>query len=1277
MLARALVTLVLLLITALAALWGWAGSEGSLASVLRLATRELPAPMQLDARDVHGTLLHGGQIGQLDFSQPGLALQLQGLRIAWQPLALLHGELRVTELHAHRVALTPLQQPEPAAEETEPLQQLVLPLHVSTPLSADEIVWNAPSGGPPPTLAALRGHYDWDGRLHQLRIDQLRFADGDYRLQATLQGAAPMQLEAALQAGLQARLAPDGAPVTASARVQAAGPLAGHDARLVLDARLKGEDGNPLRARASATVLPWATQPLHEASAQLQALNLALLWPAAPQTELTGRLSLHPQEQPAQAGWALQADLTNAFSGPWDAGRLPLSALQASARLDGSLLELDSARVEVGSGRIEVQQARYGLASGALQGRLSVHELKPALLHRQLEAAPVNGEISASGSLQDGLDLQASLRGAAAHQRDRWQFEQLQLKARWQGETIHISTLTLAALQAKVQASGLSLDLAARAGSGRVGASVPGASLQLQGELAPRRGKGQVELALQNAQALQGWLGALPLPLPLPPELTQAEIKGQGRLQAQWQGGWQTLLDAAQGKSAAEAPAVQATLQVPQLDYRPAAGAPLALRKLQARLEGTPANMALSLDASASQGRDEALLSAGVHLRGSAAVLGQGHWQAHLAELSLQARQGRRPGPWRLQLQSPATLVLRTQAGLQIDASALDARLEGPQAGAALLQAEALHLALPAAGAAPQALRLNTRGSLRDLPLAWANALDAEPTPLLQRLGLGGDLVLGADWDVQMGEALQASVTLRRSGGDLHLPIDGQSTAAGLRQLQLQMLADGRELKLDAAWDSERAGQASAQASVPLQRVGGAWQIAQDAPLSGRAHAALPDVGVWSMFAPPGWRVQGSLGADVRLAGSLGMPQLSGTLGADDFAVRSVLDGIDLRDGRVRASLQGEQLQITELFVRGGSGSGARILGPSGNLTRAPGDGGSLRGSGLITWQGPQVRMDMNAEADALQLLVRADRQLSLSGKLHAQLQDGQLVLSGRLRTDRASILLPDDSAPRLGEDVVVHGGDAPSAQDAEDARVQAANAPAMDIELDLGDDFAVQGRGLTTRLKGRLKITSDGKSGPMPRVLGEIRTEQGRYRAWGQMLDVETGLLRFSGAADNPQLDILALRPQISERVGVQVSGSALAPRARLYSDPEMPDAEKLSWLVLGRSAAAGGAEAALMQQAALALLSGGGDPAGGMAQRLGLDEIGFRGPDGANGLNGAALTLGKRLSRRLYVTYEHSLAGAMGTLYIFLDLSRSLTLRGQTGAQSALDLIYTLRYD
>jgi translocation and assembly module TamB len=60
-----------------------------------------------------------------------------------------------------------------------------------------------------------------------------------------------------------------------------------------------------------------------------------------------------------------------------------------------------------------------------------------------------------------------------------------------------------------------------------------------------------------------------------------------------------------------------------------------------------------------------------------------------------------------------------------------------------------------------------------------------------------------------------------------------------------------------------------------------------------------------------------------------------------------------------------------------------------------------------------------------------------------------------------------------------------------------------------------------------------------------------------------------------------------------------------------------------------------------------------------------------------GASVTLGKRLSRDFYVAYERSLAGTLGTLYILFDLSRRVSLRAQTGEQSAVDLIFTLRYD
>ena len=184
--------------------------------------------------------------------------------------------------------------------------------------------------------------------------------------------------------------------------------------------------------------------------------------------------------------------------------------------------------------------------------------------------------------------------------------------------------------------------------------------------------------------------------------------------------------------------------------------------------------------------------------------------------------------------------------------------------------------------------------------------------------------------------------------------------------------------------------------------------------------------------------------------------------------------------------------------------------------------------------------MDLNAQAHALQVLARADRQASVSGKVRATLAQGQVRLQGQLRADRAALLLPDANAPRLGSDVVVHRADDAPRRDAAAPARRTLPAAQVELRLDLGDDFAVQGHGITTRLGGQVEVQSGGPGGAAPRVTGEVRTVQGRYRAWGQMLDVESGLIRFNGAYDNPALDILALRPQISTRAGVQVQGTA-----------------------------------------------------------------------------------------------------------------------------------------
>lgn len=1330
-----LAALLVVLLALLGALWWWAGTGTSLAATLARVAQYLPEGQSLQAGEVSGSLRAGGRIGWLRWSSHTLAVEVRDARIAWQLAPLLRRQLRLGTVEAAQVTLTPQGEPSHGESPAEPLQQLVLPLHVELPFRVQRITW---AGTSPVTIDGLAGSYRYDGAQHRLAINQVTLAQGRYALLATLQAHAPMALTATLNGSVHTSVPGSTHALQALAQASVQGQLATADARLNLTAQLRGtEDGGakppPLHADLQARIAPWAGQPLQQATAELQALDLAALWPQAPATRLSGSARLEPATD-GTGGWRMQATLRNTEPGPWDRQRLPLSTLQASAAYDGRQWNVPEALLHVGRGSVALQGS-FTPATRALQGSAQVRALDPAALHTQLDAAPLSGTASADtredGAVRFAVQLRAAggrpARGTAKAPAPL-RVQELAAQGLWQGDHIAIDRLLLDALQAQVRAQALRIDTANLSAQGRLQATLPGATAQFDGQVATQGGQGTLALRLADARRTQRWLDGLP---GLSGALAGWSLDGSAELNAQWRGGWQTLqrqLQAAGIPAGAPVAAaaqgggftLQARLDAPRLQIARAAQpggnpAPFTLELLRgtAALDGTLAQARLQWDGELRQpaAPGQPGWRAQLRLRADGGSRGAGGWQARLGELRVQASADGQPGPWTLSMAEPLALDLRQSPRLAVDASAGQVRITGPQPGEALLRWQPLRYAQGAQGAA----QLRSQGELLGLPLAWANAWRTDGQGLLTRLGLAGNLVLEGRWDIDAGERLRASASLRRSSGDLNILTDevasgtavhssgqgkgaqapqavaGAGTPAGLRQAELTIGADGDGLRAQLQWDSERAGRVQADASTRLARADGGWTWPEDAPLAATVRAELPDVGAWSALAPPGWRVSGTLSADARLSGTRAAPQWRGQLAADRFGVRSLLDGVQLTDGRLRATLQGDRLEITELLVHGGQGSRARIAGYSGNRTPAPQDGGTLSGSGSLSWGAAGgtgasgIAMDLRARAQALQLLVRADRQLSVSGDLQARLQGGQFQLRGKLTTDRATIILPEAGAPTLGSDVVVHSAAldrAAAAQAAQAAqasgRVQAAKPPDIAVALNLGEDFALQGHGITTRLTGELEIRSSAATGGQPRVTGEVHTVQGRYRAWGQALDVETGLLRFSGPYDNPSLDILALRPNISVRAGVQVTGTAHAPRVRLYADPDLPDAEKLSWVVLGRSTSAGGAEAALLQQAALALLGrGSGGGTDGIAKRLGLDEIGFKGPQAGDDASEAALTLGKRLSEDLYVTYERSLSGVLGTLYIFYDLSKHLTLRGQTGIQSAVDLIYTVRYD
>ena len=1296
-----LVELPLIVLGALLALaWFWSGSDESLASALSQASRYLPAGQTLVAEDVRGSLRHGGHIGSLRWEKNGLAVQARQVDLVWRPIALLNRRLQLDTL---RVAELRIDDRSPSSAAA-PLDNLVLPFEVDVSFAVDRLHW----AGPPALEAStLAGHYQFDTRNHVLKLTSARVADGSYQAQATLLARAPMTLDLQLQGEVKAPTGSD-RTLALDAAASLRGDLAGQEVLLDLSAHLRPDKagaGAAMRATVTAQISPWAAQPIRKAQADFTQLDLAAFLKDAPQTLLTGSAQVQPQGK----NWQAQIKVDNRLAGPIDKGRIPVDSANARVEYSAGRWNIESLDVDGSGGRVQAQGALGDAKSlGALSGwqvQAKLQAINPALIHSELAPARLNGELRASASNQTvtfDTTLQPSGAQPVSSPLQGVRLQSAAAKGQWSGGWLQLQSLDIKTDDARLQGQ-VDFQPANVVARGRLQLTAPGADAKMSGLLGPQEGKGEMLLQISDAVKAARWSQRLP---GVPQLLAQTEVQGNADLTLQWQGGWQALL-----RGTGPEPSLQLTVKAPRLDLHTKGDTPaqnIGLRDLVAELSGPITAMTLTTRGTVLQGSRRAQFQAQA-LGGRSGI---GGWKAAVNTLRIQAQDSQRPGPWTLNLRRAVGLELQANtAGSVLTGSAGEADLTGPVPGAATLVWQ------PLRWSGGVRTEFTSKGTLRGLGLPWLDLLGASQ---LTNLGLSGDMMFDADWDVTSADTLKLHATLVRRSGDIRVQTDTGAPAtvvvtsrtappatinAGVRDARITVDADGDTLRAALLWDSERAGNAQAAFSTRIARSATGWDWPADAPLSATVRASLPQVGVWSVLAPPGWRMRGTLEANMTLSGTRSVPQWGGTLQADDLGLRSVVDGIEFGNGRLRAALRGQRLDISEFTLQGAGGAAGGEVSAKGFavwLPLAPGANPALT----------QLKMELDATAKALRVSARADRRLVVSGTMQARLDNARLAITGALKADQALFILPDETAPSLSSDVVIKsrqpvnsarapsaaaiGPNAPDARESDDASASPGRTglipgglatPAtkvmtqVAIALDLGPDFRIQGRGISTRLAGTLQLRSAAGANDAPRLTGEVRTVQGSYKAYGQQLDIEQGVLRFLGAYDNPALDILAIRPNLSQRVGVQITGTALAPRVRLYSEPELAEAEKLAWLVLGRSGANGGAEAAVLQQAAMALLGRNGQGmSGGIASRLGLDELSFSGSstkaDGTT-TSGATVTLGKRLSRNFYVAYERSLAGTLGTFSIFYDLSQRFTLRARTGEQSAIDLIFTYSYD
>jgi translocation and assembly module TamB len=722
------------------------------------------------------------------------------------------------------------------------------------------------------------------------------------------------------------------------------------------------------------------------------------------------------------------------------------------------------------------------------------------------------------------------------------------------------------------------------------------------------RGTGGIDASVQLAIASLGdWL----------PQ-TSGSLNGDFRVRGSWPK--LTIAGKANGKSLAFADyrvatlAVDATVESP-LD--PSGKLRASATKISAAgFEFATANMSVS----GNQARHEVTLQAdGEKLDATVAVAGglvAGGWRGELGKLTLGL-----PDVANLALREPSRIEA-VNGSFGISQTCL---VDGDSVAcvAATMQGS---------GA------LEASYSFDKVPLALANAFapDAMPGQLRGEVAGKGNMRRGADgqW---LGEASITSPSARL----VMVDEEPASTALGQRTWliyeNLDLQAELRGMNATATLTAALMNGGSVKATL------GAKNITAAAPaIEGEIDAALPTLAPFGAFVPTIANLEGKVDAKILLSGTTAAPEVTGTVDAKGLQADLGELGIELRNGRLEA----------EAKRGGGFVLAASVASGKGHLELA----GTMSDRGVIDAKILGQEFEA-AKIPAAHVVLTPD--LTLTGDPKAYLLRGDVSIPRALiRLEK----LPTDQPPGVSPDVVI-------VRDGKEVnRAEAAKSFPLSATIDvkLGDAIGIQGYGLDAMVVGRLTVRE--APGVPTTGSGQLQVS-GRYKAYGQDLTITDGRLLFAGTPlDNPRLAIVAMR-EISDKMstGLRVAGSAKAPIITVISEPNVGEANALSYLVTGRSlndvgSASGGSQDALASATRSLEGAGAGLVAKRIGQRLGLDEAGV---EENEMIGGSALTIGEYLSPRLYLSYGVGLFEPGEVIALRYKLSEDIGVKVQRGTE------------
>jgi translocation and assembly module TamB len=1226
------------------------------------------------ANDVSGKLLDTISMQQLVLRGVGWRVTAHEVHIEWHPAALLQGELRLSALHAGRIEILSL----PSGTSPVMPAGLGLPFAVSVlDMKAGSIsVSNREDTKPGFVANDVEASYSGNARRHRLLMLQARLPYGEFSGSGEIAAARPYTLKA--QAALDTATELDGRSHTMHFSAEAGGDLQHIAVRF--DGKIAAGSMN-----GTARLAPFSTIPVSRVQLAFSGIDVQQLYGSAPPALVSGSADLHGLQDGVLEG-SLQA--RNTAAAALDRKGIPVRGITARVRLSATrwqLQQLDAHLLDHGhlTGSISWERP-----SGKLGAQLQVRDLDAASLDTRFPTTSFQGDIALDNqhaimALHDGaIDMSSQL---DLHS-DHLDLSSLRVT---HGETVLTGNGQLALDRRRTfRFSGRlhRLDLSRFAATPVTDLN---AGLEISGYLAPQA-EGALQFDITNSR------------------YAKYDINGHGRLEF-------SGINSAKGMMALNIGENRLNLDFargPQTDWARLTVDAANLAQIgnglngqitgNAEFSGSIANPRLQFNARAKNlvlpgGKRLATLDGSGDLAASSMQMNlrltgyQGSGAINIPEASLELKGNRAHhsllASARIEQdqETSGEVMLKMDGGLSDPAQGwknMQWRGEIDELSAQGVMPFRLMTAVPLA-LAKDSVELGTADAafaggqiqlsgLQWTPQRWRTAGHFSGINVravnMQNLKSDTDqsgyaqafdtMRIGGTWDVAADEHLHGQFEVHRESGDWVVYRD-TGKQLGLSDLQLSVRAEQDWLHVQLIANGAHLGDIKAQASMPITRSPSGWTILPDAPLAGHLHLNSDDLSWLGPIVDSNLQSGGQLKLDADLIGTSGIPRLRGKADGNALSLVFLNQGVRLEQGELKARFDSDAVHVDRLVF-----SAPHQPAPSDKLFSGyslPAGNGRISASGRIDLVGDNS--DLLITADHLPLSQRADRWILASGSGHARYASKTLLLDGNIRADAGLIDQPVSDRPVLSDDVQIIGKEA-AGRSGPPTRVNAT--------LDLGDHFYIRAAGFEGRLAGRLIMHGD--PGELMHVTGSIAAQDAVYEAYGQRLQVERGIINFQGPLDDPGLNILALRKGLEVEAGVEVTGTVRHPLVRLVSTPEVPDAEKLSWIVLGRVPDTSGVDSALLLAAAGSIL--GGQSGSQLGKSLGIDQLSLSQQTGADLQQVQKVTVGKQLSSRAHISYEQSL-NEPGSVTIFsYTLTPRITIVTRTGTEDAFDLLYTFRF-